>query len=362
MRQILIVASLHEPTPIAKKETPRTEALPALAPATPAPLAKPESAQKPSAAAPKPGAVAPKAAVAPKTAVTVPKAGGKADAKPKVPEAKNAPSTNFLAVITDPASGKKPDITRNFSVVEGTRFEVPFDGTGWTYLGEQTNREGIAYDSRRFEATSLVFLLNPVKAGDYILRFQRQDSLRGISYEELIGVTVTPKSAGATSAAVAPTSAAVAPTSAAAAPTSTAAVPTSAAVAPTSAAAVPTSAAVVPTSAAAAPTSAAVAPLIDAATLATPEAALLAARSELTAGRVPGTLAALDRLLALAPSGTDEAYILYARALEANGPRKDINRAYSYYKKLRDEYPESPYWNEADARCSYIERHYFDIR
>jgi outer membrane protein assembly factor BamD (BamD/ComL family) len=104
------------------------------------------------------------------------------------------------------------------------------------------------------------------------------------------------------------------------------------------------------------------APPIDANSLATPEAALQAAKSELAAGRVPNALAALDRLLALAPEGTDEAYILYARALEQNGPEKDIKRAYAYYKKLRDEYPESAFWDEAASRASYIERRYFDIR
>jgi hypothetical protein len=77
---------------------------------------------------------------------------------------------------------------------------------------------------------------------------------------------------------------------------------------------------------------------------------------------VPGTLAALDRLLVLAPDGSDEALVLYGRALEKNGPQKDIKRAYSFYKKLRDEYPESQFWDEAAARCSYIERRYFDIR
>ena len=56
-------------------------------------------------------------------------------------------------------------------------------------------KEGIAYDSRRFAGNSLIFVLNPTKTGDFVLRFQRQDSLRGISYEDLIGVTVTPKPA-----------------------------------------------------------------------------------------------------------------------------------------------------------------------
>ena len=98
------------------------------------------------------------------------------------------------------------------------------------------------------------------------------------------------------------------------------------------------------------------------ASLTTPDAALAQARSELAAGRPQGALDALDRLMVLAPSGTDEALLLYGKALEANGPQKDIKRSYAYYLKLRDDYPESPFWDEAAARIDYIERHYFDIR
>jgi outer membrane protein assembly factor BamD (BamD/ComL family) len=98
------------------------------------------------------------------------------------------------------------------------------------------------------------------------------------------------------------------------------------------------------------------------ASLDTPEAALIQARAELIAGRVPSALAALDRLIYLVPTGTDEAFMLYARALEKAGPQKDIKRAFAYYKKVRDEYPESAFWDEAAARAAYIERHYFDIR
>ena len=66
--------------------------------------------------------------------------------------------------------------------------------------------------------------------------------------------------------------------------------------------------------------------------------------------------------MTLAPTGTDEAFFLYGQALELNGPTKDIKRAYAYYEKIRDEYPESAFWDRANDRVSYIERHYFDIR
>jgi hypothetical protein len=343
--QVLIVASLHEPVLPASA---KTAAPPASVPAVimPAPTQPAAVTALPNTAAPaKPPVPAKTASKAEAPAPA--KAAAPAIAGAKTPESEPRNAASSQAIVLDPVPEKKTDISRNFSAVEGARFEVPFEGTGWTYLGEKTGKVGIAYDSRRFAGTSLVFILNPIKAGDYILRFQKQDSLRGVSYEDLVGVTVAAKPAR--DVAVAP-SAPVTENGPAASPASAKPVaPTAPNVA---AAAPPAPPAVLP---------AAPAP-------ATPEAELILARAELAAGHVQGALDALDRLVALAPGGgpvpgaTDEAFMLYARALELNGAQKDIKRAYAYYKKVRDEYPESAFWDEAAARASYIERHYFDIR
>jgi outer membrane protein assembly factor BamD (BamD/ComL family) len=93
-----------------------------------------------------------------------------------------------------------------------------------------------------------------------------------------------------------------------------------------------------------------------------PEALLQAAKAELAGGRVANAVAALDRFLELRPEGLDEVFYLYGVALEQNGPTKDIKKAYAWYKKLRDGYPQSQFWDLAAARMSYIERQYFDIR
>jgi tetratricopeptide (TPR) repeat protein len=361
-----LVASLHEPQPPKPKAEP---AAAVVAPPQPA-AASPTVAAAPPAAAPK---SAPAETKKPKAVPSAakpkkPEPKDKAAAAKKLPESeqKNAASTPALAIVADPAQETKA-AARRITAVEGTRFELPFEGTGWTYLGDQANREGIAYDSRRFEDTNLVFILNPVKAGDYLLRFQRQDSLRGISYEELVAVSVAPKGSaqnGAAATGVPTPTTAIAPI---AAPAATPAAAPAAVTAGANAAPATTKAVIAQPASAAVPLApasdqAAAALAFDPAALATPEAALSQARSELEAGRVPGALAALDRLIALAPDGTDEECILYGRALERNGPQKDIKRAYAYYKKVRDEYPESQFWDEASTRCSYIERRYFDIR
>ena len=93
-----------------------------------------------------------------------------------------------------------------------------------------------------------------------------------------------------------------------------------------------------------------------------PEELLRLAREDLAASRIAGVLEALDRYMTLFPFGSDEAHYLYAKAYEQNTPYRDIKKAYANYRKVRDEWPRSPFWRESAERVTYIERHYFDIR
>jgi TolA-binding protein len=86
------------------------------------------------------------------------------------------------------------------------------------------------------------------------------------------------------------------------------------------------------------------------------------AKDEYDAGRVSSALAILDQLRGLYPSGTDEAWWLYAQLLEANGPNRDIRLALEYYRRLIREYPQSPRVPEAMRRIAYLERFYFNLR
>lgn len=388
MPENLIVASLHEPVPPVPAKpaapAPANAAPPLAAPSAPTPAPKAVAAPAAPAAAPAPVAKAPKPA--PAKPAPPPKAPAPA-AKVLEPEPKNAASAQAIAL--DPAQTSQGAITRRMTAVVGTRFEVPFEGTGWTYLGETSAKPGIGYDSRRFVGSSLVFVLNPIMAGDYVLRFQRQDTLRGISYEDLVSVAVAPKPAAISPSPAAPVTSAEPSTKANGVAASSSAQVASVALPPVASAspgtglsaaapggvalagavapaAMPTGAApATPTASGPAATQAGATTTyaaVPVSSLTTPEAALAQARSAVAAGQAQGALDALDRLIALAPAGTDEACLLYGQALELNGPTKDIKRAYSYYKRLRDDYPESAFWDAADERASYIERHYFDIR
>ena len=392
-----------EPARIA--EAPAAKAPPS-SPERPATLPSPPS-ERPAAAAPSPAKPEPRAAaVKPASAAERKKPPARpsspvADAvvRPVLPLA--PPSTQEYVL---PAAESPPAVSRNVSAFVGERIEIPFDGSGWTYLGEKDEKDGVTYETRRFEGPGVVFVMDAAKSGQYVLRFQRQDLLRGLTSLELVGVDVRDKPAVVVPPATAPGSAIAA--SAGQAPAGSASggpSPAPYTLAPTAPGPAGAAATGSGQSAAAGGAAAISAPGLASApgaaslgasapgtsapgtaslgasapgtatpgTTATvvalpppdsPEGMLLAAKNELGAGRTQSALAILDRFLAKYPAGTDEAYYLYGLALEQNGPLKDIRRAYSYYKKVVDAYPESPYWDKADERVSYIQRYYFDIR
>jgi hypothetical protein len=373
----LILASLHEP------ELPRlTAAIAAPLPAPSAPLA----AATPVPALPEPApakalaktaeAPAPKADSAAKTASKA-KPAEKAAPKPATKETAKAaakespkpvpaepPKASAIPLPLAPASGaessivtaeRQPDIARSIAAEAGMRIEVPFDGTGWTYLGEKTGREGVLYETRRFEGSGLVFVLLASKPGDYVLRFQRQDALRGIAYDELVALAVSPKAAVSVPATPAQGSAAAQTPGASAAPAAVAAA--QGATAQSVGSAQPAASVAGAQQQGSGTAAAQPVPAPD-----SPEGLVLEAKNALRADRAQTAIEALDRLLARYPAGTDEAFYLYALALEQNGPLKDIKRAYSLYKKVCADYPQSAFWDAAAEHISYIERHYFEIR
>jgi outer membrane protein assembly factor BamD (BamD/ComL family) len=93
-----------------------------------------------------------------------------------------------------------------------------------------------------------------------------------------------------------------------------------------------------------------------------PEAYFAIIVAEADAARVANALEALDRFRERFPAGSDEAWWLYGRMLEMNGPTKDVKAALGFYKRLVAEYPQSSRYDEARKRIAYLERYYFEIR
>jgi outer membrane biosynthesis protein TonB len=67
---------------------------------------------------------------------------------------------------------------------------VPFRGTGWVYLGEAAARRGIFYDSRRLDPEGQSFIFRTESAGEYALKFYRQDFIRDFILNDYVQVIV----------------------------------------------------------------------------------------------------------------------------------------------------------------------------
>ena len=77
-------------------------------------------------------------------------------------------------------------------VARGQRFELRLRGSGWTFLGDEEGKDGVRYETRRFEDNHAVFVMNPSQPGEYLLRFQRQDPLELRTEASLVRLLVTP--------------------------------------------------------------------------------------------------------------------------------------------------------------------------
>jgi hypothetical protein len=107
------------------------------------------------------------------------------------PPPRNIPE---LPYPTPGISGKQEINPITFSRVVratvGQLVEVPFRGTGWVYLGETNARRGIIYDSRRLEPEGQSFIFRTERAGEYALKFYRQDFIRDFIINDYVQVIV----------------------------------------------------------------------------------------------------------------------------------------------------------------------------
>jgi hypothetical protein len=262
----------------------------------------------------------------------------------------------------------------------GQMLEIPFQGTGWVYLGELGNRRGLSYDSRRLDIEGGItigqsFIFRADASGTYVLKFYKQDFIQdyiindyvqaivgersddsgnrpgfyadrgrivaeprwplvqGQVAEQIAGQTAgTP--AGQPSAASTVEQAGTEPAGTEPALAGDTAAPPPQEVTQPQAADFP----------------------------ALPDEYVRQSRQEFDAGRVEQALSILDLMKQRFPNGTDEAWWLYAQLLEANSPSRDIKLALEYYRRIVEEYPQSNRVGDARSRIAYLERFYINIR
>jgi len=95
---------------------------------------------------------------------------------------------------------------------------------------------------------------------------------------------------------------------------------------------------------------------------AAPSGYISRAKQEFDAGRIDSALNILNAMKQRYPSETDEAWWLYGQLLEANSSSRDIRQSLDYYRRLVNEYPQSPRAGDAQKRIAYLERYYINIR
>jgi hypothetical protein len=290
---------------------------------------------------------------------------------------------------------------------------VPFRGTGWVYLGEVGSRRGIVYDSRRLDPEGQSFIFRTEAAGEYALKFYRQDFIRDFILNDYVQVIVGPpaETAGTgwfnpsvdrgrviaeprwpTSLAEAealragtlltrpdppaqtpptqaplaqtpPTQAPPAQTPPAQQPAQTPPVQTPLTQAPpaqTSPTQPPP--AQTPPTQQAPLTQAPVEPPVQIPPDIAPEAYLEKAKEEFDAGRIAAAISFLDQFCKYFPMGSDEVLWLYGQFYEANSPSRNILAALDYYRRLMQEYPQSSRYDDARRRMAYLQRYYINIQ
>jgi hypothetical protein len=97
-----------------------------------------------------------------------------------------APARSPPVVIQEPGIS----FSRVVRATVGQMIEVPFQGSGWVYLGELGSRPGIAYSSRRLDPEGQSFVFRAEAPGTYGLKFYKQDFVRDYILNDYVQVIV----------------------------------------------------------------------------------------------------------------------------------------------------------------------------
>ncbi|MGD9939214.1 MAG: hypothetical protein AB7T74_05385 [Clostridia bacterium] len=114
------------------------------------------------------------------------------------PESMPVPKDSLVLPVSPSSSARSVDTVpvaipeTRVEVARGQRFELRLRGSGWTFLGDEDGKDGVRYETRRFEDNHAVFVMNPARVGEYLLRFQRQDPLELRTEASLVRLLVNP--------------------------------------------------------------------------------------------------------------------------------------------------------------------------
>ncbi len=232
------------------------------------------------------------------------------------------------------AAAEKPSVPLKEADVSGEvgkAVKVALPGIGWIFLGDQENSGKIRYQGKAVQEGNTVFSFIAYTAGNYTLKFQQQDlTVNSVRQNEVSLKIDPPKAQSAEKDSRTPDGSPR-----------------------------PGASKTGGDELGAAATGGKAAGFDD---LPSDDERM---RKLLEQGRTREALDEIERFL-VEKGGTlaniDEWYVRLARLYENDRELRNMKKALWYYEKLRDGFPMSRYWDEADGKSRYIRRNFFDIK
>jgi hypothetical protein len=81
--------------------------------------------------------------------------------------------------------------SRTVRATVGQTIEIPFTGTGWSYLGELASRRGIVYSSRRYDPEGQTYIFRAEEPGTFALKFFKENFVGGYILNDHVQVIVS---------------------------------------------------------------------------------------------------------------------------------------------------------------------------
>ncbi|EMB21906.1 outer membrane protein assembly factor BamD [Treponema denticola] len=269
---------------------------------------------------------------------------------------------------TEPDESKEEKASRSVKLYTGQRLEVVYPGEGWVYLGESSAQKGIKYQQRKLQSGTSIFHFGAGDEGSYILNFSYFDVFSDNFISDSIAVHVEKAKTKLNNTVKAPDykgpinaqkenkpdlkkenkyDEVLAGTPLKAESSSSAKKNENTKVYDTPDLVTVTEKSESKTSGQDFKSAAEMLDMI---------------RGYISEGNAVSALNSAEDFFKNYSVNLDEALFLRGQAYELNGPNKNVKKALEAYQTLVKAYPESKFWDKADARIRYIKKFYIDIK
>ena len=288
---------------------------------------------------------------------------------------------------TEPDESKEEKASRSVKLYTGQRLEVIYPGEGWVYLGESSAQKGIKYQQRKLQSGTSIFHFGAVDEGSYILNFSHFDVFSDNFISDSIAVHVEKAKTKLSNTVKAPDYKGAVNTAKElekkeslidkknkigheneskkdieSSKSVTGAMSGTPLKAESSSSAKKNENSTVYDS----PDILTVTEKSESKTagkdLKSAAEVLDMIRGYISEGNAANALNSAEEFFKNYSVNLDEALFLRGQAYELNGPNKNVKKALEAYQTLTKAYPESKFWDKADARIRYIKKFYIDIK